>query len=39
IIAQRALAVVVPEGSTAGLMGAGCSLLGAGIVLRRRRKA
>lgn len=39
ILAQRALAVVVPEGSTAGLLGAGCSLLGAGIVIRRRRKA
>lgn len=40
IISQRAVAVVVvPEGSTAGLLGAGCSLLGAGVVLRRRRKA
>jgi phospholipase/lecithinase/hemolysin len=39
ILAQRALVTVVPEGSTAGLLGAGCSLLGTGVVLRRRRKA
>ncbi len=39
LIAQQALATVVPEVGTAGLMGAGCSLFGAGIVLRRRRKA
>lgn len=40
IISDRALAVVaVPEGNTAGLLGAGCSLLGAGIVIRRRCKA
>lgn len=38
LIASRALAVIVPEGSTAGLLGAG-SLLCAGMVLTRRRRA
>ncbi len=39
LIAQRALATVVPEGGTAGLLGFGGPLLGMGTLVRRRRKA
>lgn len=38
LIAQRALAVVVPEGGTAGLLAVGGAMMGAGLVVRRRRK-